>query len=322
FSLEFVDGKSLSNKLEGKPQTPRQAGEMIHVLAQAMAVAHARGIVHHDLKPANILVGHDGTLKITDFGLAKRLEDEAGGQTHSGAILGTPDYMSPEQASGCSREIGPAADIYALGAMLYEMLAGRVPLRGASVLDTLQQVVTKEPVSPTQLDPKVPRDLETICLKCLRKDPAKRYARVDELAEDLRRFLAGEPILARPVSKAERAWRWCQRNPRVAVLSGAVAVMVLVWAGSASGVALKFKEKNVAIASALADAKQGWNEAKTNLHVAQQNEAEAKRNAAVAEENATQAKKQNERAADSLIELCAQLQKRLQGSRKVGDRPD
>ncbi|HVA50441.1 MAG TPA: protein kinase [Pirellulales bacterium] len=328
FSLEFVDGKSLSNQLEGKPQTPRQAAETIRVLAQAMAVAHARGIIHRDLKPANILVGHDGTLKITDFGLAKRLEDE-GGQTRSGAVVGTPHYMSPEQASGRIREVGPAADIYALGAMLYEMLAGRVPLRGASVLDTLQQVVAKEPVAPSQLDPKLPRDLETICLKCLRKDPAKRYARVDDLAEDLRRFLAGEPVLARPVSKAERAWRWCKRNPRVAALSGVVAVLVLVWAASASAVAFKFKEKNVLIANALDDAKQGWSEAETNLHVAQAKQAEAKRNAAVAVENANQAvanlkaaKKQHERAADLLIELGAQLEQRLQDSRTLADRPD
>lgn len=296
FSLEFVDGTSLSQKLAGKPQTSRQAAEMIHVLAQAMAAAHARGIVHRDLKPANILVSREGTLKITDFGLAKRLEDEEGGQTRSGSILGTPDYMSPEQASGRIREVGPAADIYALGAMFYEMLAGRVPLRGASVLDTLQQVVTKEPVAPTQLDPKVPRDLETICLKCLRKDAAKRYPRVDDLAEDLRRFLAGEPILARPVSKVERAWRWCKRNPRVAALSGVVALMVLAWAGSASLVALKFKQKNEQIAAALDDAEQGWNSAEANLHTAQQNEAKAKRNAEIAtlnEEKATQ----NERLA-------------------------
>jgi eukaryotic-like serine/threonine-protein kinase len=329
FSLEFVDGVSLAQQLEGKPQTPRQAAEIIHVLAQAMGVAHARGIVHRDLKPANVLVARDGTLKITDFGLAKRLEHEEGSQTRSGSILGTPDYMSPEQASGHSREIGPAADIYALGAMLYEMLAGRVPLRGASVLDTLQQVVSKEPVAPTQLDPKVPRDLETICLKCLRKDPLKRYPRIDDLAEDLRRFLAGEPILARPVSKAERVWRWCRRNPRLAVLSGALAGLVLVWGASASAVAWKFKEKNILIANALDDAEKGWSTAEKNLRVAQVNEAEAKHNAEVAvkhadqaEANANAAKDQHRKAVDLLVDLGKHLEQRLQGRRSLLEKPE
>jgi serine/threonine protein kinase len=296
FSLEFVEGTSLAQKLAGKPQTPRQAAEMIHVLAGAVAAAHARGIVHRDLKPSNILVSQEGTLKITDFGLAKRLEDEAAGQTHTGSILGTPDYMSPEQASGRIHEIGPASDIYALGAMLYEMLAGRVPLRGASVFDTLQQVVAKEPLAPTQLDPKVPRDLETICLKCLRKDPAKRYPRVDDLAEDLRRFLAGEPILARPVSRPERAWRWCKRNPRVAALSGAMVLMVLAWAASASQVALKFRQKNEQIAVALDDAQRGWSSAEANLQVAQENQREAKHQAEVAKINEEKAKENERRA--------------------------
>ncbi|HWB11705.1 MAG TPA: serine/threonine-protein kinase [Pirellulales bacterium] len=357
FSLEFVDGQSLSSKLEGKPQSPRQAAEIIHVLAKAMAVAHAQGIVHRDLKPANILVAHDGTPKITDFGLAKRLEDEDGAQTRSGSILGTPDYMSPEQASGRIREVGPPADIYALGAMLYEMLAGRVPLRGASVLDTLQQVVSKEPVAPTQFDTKVPRDLETICLKCLRKDPAKRYARVDDLAEDLRRFLAGEPILARPVARGERAWRWCKRNPRVAALSGAVAALIVFWGASASAVAWKFKEKNILIASALDDAKKGWTEAENNLRVAEVNEAEAKHNAedakkgwaeaennlrvaqlneaearhnaqvadehaAQAETNADAAKEQHRKAVDLFVELGKHLEQRLQGRRSLLEKPE
>lgn len=343
FSLEFVEGASLAHKVAGKPQTPRHAAEIIHVLAQAMAAAHARGIVHRDLKPANILVSREGTLKITDFGLAKRLENEDGGQTRSGSILGTPDYMSPEQASGRIREVGPPADIYALGAMLYEMLAGRVPLRGVSVLDTLRQVVSKEPVAPTQLDPKVPRDLETICLKCLRKDPDKRYARVDDLAEDLRRFLAGEPILARPVSTAERAWRWCQRNPRVAVLTGVVALMVLTWAASASLVASKFKQKNEQIAAALDDAEQGWSAAEANLRTSQANErlarlqeteakhqatiateqaAQAEKNATLAVASADAAKEQHRKAADLLIDLGRHLEQRLQGRRSLAEKPE
>lgn len=328
FSLEFIDGESLSNKLEGKPQTPRQAAEIIHVLAQAMAVAHARGIVHRDLKPANILVTKEGTPKITDFGLAKRLEDEEGGQTRSGSILGTPDYMSPEQASGRIREVGPAADIYALGAMLYEMLAGRVPLKGASVLDTLQQVVAKEPVAPTQLEPKVPRDLETICLKCLRKDPAKRYPRIDDLAEDLRRFLAGEPILARPVAAPERLWRWCKRNPRVAVLSGALAILVMIWAGTASAMAWRLKVEKDATAAARDEAEENLrvsnrhkSEAEHSAQIARAHADQAELNASEAAVNAKAAKKQHERAVDLLIELGAQLEKRLQGKRSSIDIP-
>lgn len=336
FSLEYVEGSSLVQKLEGKPQLPRQAAEMIHVLAQAMAAAHARGIVHRDLKPANILVSREGVLKITDFGLAKRLEDDDGGQTRSGSILGTPDYMSPEQASGRIREVGPASDVYALGAMLYEMLAGRVPLRGASVLDTLRQVVSKEPVAPTQLDPKVPRDLETISLKCLHKDAAKRYARVDDLAEDLRRYLAGEPILARPVSRVERAWRWCRRNPRVATLSGVVALMVLAWGASASAVAMKFKQKNEQIATALDVAKANEEKATENERLARLQETEAKHQATIAKERAVQADKnatlavasadaakdQHRKAADLLVDLGKHLEQRLQGRRSLAEKPE
>ena len=191
-----------------------------------MEVAHRRGIIHRDLKPANVLIAADGTLKVTDFGLVKRLEGDSS-QTRSGSILGTPSYMSPEQAKGETHKVGPAADQYALGAILYELFTGRPPFQGTSVLDTLDQVRKKEPVPPSQLQPKMPRDLETICLKCLEKDPARRYADVAALAEDLRRFQAGEPIVARPVSGPERFWRWCLRNQGVAALGAAVAVLLV-----------------------------------------------------------------------------------------------
>jgi hypothetical protein len=180
------------------------------------------------LKPGNILLTADGTPKVADFGLAKRL-DEAG-RTHSGAVMGTPSYMAPEQADGQSKEVGLAADVYALGAILYDCLTGRPPFKAASALDTLLQVVNDEPVPPRRLQPKVPLDLETVCLKCLRKEPASRYASAAELVEDLRRFQAGEPVKARPVGRAERGLKWVRRYPAAATAYG-LATLVLVLGG-------------------------------------------------------------------------------------------
>ena len=234
--LEFVSGGSLAQQLAGMPMPSEQAAELIETLARAMHFAHQKGIIHRDLKPANILLAvsdasqerpaeqrfSEASLngcvpKITDFGLAKRLEGN-GGQTHSGAILGTPNYMAPEQAAGRTREVGPLADVYALGAILYDALTARPPFKGTSLLDTLEQVRTREPVPPSQLQPRVPRDLETICLKCLEKDPARRYASALELADDLGRFRAGEPIHARPASRLERLLKWAKRRPAAAAL--------------------------------------------------------------------------------------------------------
>jgi tetratricopeptide (TPR) repeat protein/tRNA A-37 threonylcarbamoyl transferase component Bud32 len=224
FSLEFVPGGSLARSIGGKPQPPRTAATMVMALCRAMAEAHARGIIHRDLKPANVLLTLDGTPKITDFGLAKQLEGDSR-QTRSGAIMGTPSYMAPEQAWGQTHEIGPLSDQYALGAILYEMLVGRPPFQGANALETLDLVRNQEPVPPTRLQPKVPTDLETICLKCLQKEPAKRFPDAAAMADDLRRFLDGEPIVARAVSTPERLWRWCKRNPRVAGLAAVVVLM-------------------------------------------------------------------------------------------------
>jgi WD40 repeat protein len=237
FSLEFCPGGSLAEQLDGTPWPPDRAAELVRKLAGAVEHAHRHGVVHRDLKPANILLDAEGEPKITDFGLAKRLDLE-GGQTRTGAILGTPSYMAPEQAGGKTREVGPAADIYALGAILYELLTGRPPFRGPTPLDTVLQVVAEEPVPVRQLQPKVPRDLETICHKCLQKEPGKRYASAADLAEDLGRFLEGRPVAARPVGRAERTWRWCRRNKAVAGLLVAVAAALLV--GTAVALALAF----------------------------------------------------------------------------------
>jgi WD40 repeat protein/tRNA A-37 threonylcarbamoyl transferase component Bud32 len=244
-SLEYVDGGTLAQKLSGKPQPPRPAAQMVMILARAVQAAHQAGIVHRDLKPGNILLssqgqadtlseeeGQAGSLpygmpKITDFGLAKQI-GEGSHLSVTGAVLGTPSYMSPEQAEGKTHSIGPPADIYALGAILYEMLTGRPPFQAASPLEVVCQVVGNEPVRPTQLAPRVPRDLETICLKCLRKEPAKRYASSAELADDLHRFLDGEPIHARPTPAWERAYKWVRRHPAWAALIGVTALATVV----------------------------------------------------------------------------------------------
>lgn len=246
--LEYLQAGNLARKIAGKPQPPRVAAELIRTLSRAIDYAHINGILHRDLTPSNVLLSALGVTprtgaagpaavldlaqampKITDFGLAKRLDDDAS-QTRAGVVMGTPSYMAPEQASGNLQDAGPSCDIYSLGAILYELLSGRPPFIAETALLTIEQVLQQEPVPPTRLQPRLPRDLETICLKCLEKEPAKRYASAGALADDLDRFLKGEPIFARRTGAAARVWRWSKRRPALAaliVVSAAATVALL-----------------------------------------------------------------------------------------------
>jgi eukaryotic-like serine/threonine-protein kinase len=225
FELEFLDGGSLDRRLDGTPWPARPAAKLVEALARGVAEAHRLGIVHRDVKPGNVLLAADGTPKITDFGLAKSLSRDSG-LTRMDTIMGSPGYMAPEQAEGRIKEVGPLADVYGLGAVLYELLTGRPPFRGATVLETLEQVKSTELVPPSRLVLGLPRDIETIALKCLQKEQGKRYDSATALAEDLCRFRDGKPIVARPVPPWERAIKWARRRPAIATL--VVAVLLLL----------------------------------------------------------------------------------------------
>jgi serine/threonine-protein kinase len=231
FTMELVEGGRLSQKVAGTPLPARDAALLVATVAAAIHTAHEKGIIHRDLNPSNILLTADGTPKVTDFGLARRLEG-GGGITLTGLPVGTPSYMAPEQARGNKASIGPATDVYALGAILYDLLTGRPPFRADSAAATLHQVVVDDPVSPARLNRRVPRDLETISLKCLQKQPTRRYATALELADDLGRFLRDEPIAARPPTRVERSVRWVRRHPAAAVL----LVVTVLLAAAAAGV--------------------------------------------------------------------------------------
>lgn len=265
FSLEYCPGGSLKSKIDGTPLPPREAARIVEILAGAMHAAHQQQIIHRDLKPANILLNGDwrvagvtekagdsstvasqhaqlaAILKICDFGLAKKLDDVS--QTQSGVVMGSPSYMAPEQARGQTDVIGPLTDVYALGAILYELLTGRPPFRAPSIMETISQVIAQDPVPPRQLQPKTPRDLETICLKCLEKQPGGRYGTCLELAEDLRRWLDHEPIRARPAGWVERLNKWRRRKPAQALLAGLFFVLFLGGVGYLAQQASFYKAK-------------------------------------------------------------------------------
>ncbi len=231
--LEYLAGGGLDSQLDGTPWPANKAARLAEQLALGIAEAHRQGVVHRDLKPSNVLLAADGTPKVSDFGLAKMLDNQSA-LTQSESVMGSPSYMAPEQASGQGKKAGPAVDLYAAGAILYELLTGRPPFRGTTVLETLEQVKTTEPVPPSRLVPGVPRDIETICLKSLQTEPAKRYETAQALSEDLRRFLDSRPILARRTSRVERLGRWCRRNPVIATLVGVAALLLI----STTGVSL------------------------------------------------------------------------------------
>jgi WD40 repeat protein/serine/threonine protein kinase len=261
FSMDCVEGRNLADDARERPRTARQSARLLQTIAKAIHYAHGQGIVHRDLKPSNILIDADDEPRITDFGLAKRLVGMRATASHSisekntdivepvptddlsltltGQVLGSPSYVPPEQAAGKRGPVGPRADIYALGAILYYLLTGRPPFAAETITDTLRQVMDGEPVSPRLLNPSLPKDLETICLKCLEKEPARRYASAQDLADELGCFLRDEPIRARPVSSPERLWRWCRRYPAVAVLSGAVLVLLVALAAGSLLAALR-----------------------------------------------------------------------------------
>jgi hypothetical protein len=302
FSLECCDGGSLADRLDGTPLPPREAARLVEQIARAVEAAHAVGVVHRDLKPANVLLqgptvregagggptvregatpgvapralpdgrALDVAPKITDFGLAKRTE--GGGATQSGAVLGTPSYMAPEQAEG-KKGVGPPADVYALGAILYECLTGRPPFKAATTFDTILQVISDEPVPPGRLNPGVPRDLETACLKCLAKEPSRRYASAEALADDLGRWQRGEPIMARPVGARERAAKWVRRNPAVSALAAAVAAVTLAGLGVTTGLYLHSSRLAEERGAALEEVERAKDAAEQERNAARQAEA-------------------------------------------------
>jgi tRNA A-37 threonylcarbamoyl transferase component Bud32 len=240
FSMKLIEGTSLEAKLPELAKNARAAAELVAAVADGVNHAHQRGILHRDLKPSNILVDSRGEPHITDFGLARKIEGDTG-MTVSGAIIGTPAYMSPEQAMGRNREVTTASDVYGLGGVLFAALTGRAPFAGNSVLDTLEQVRHQIPEMPSHRNQNVSADLEVICLKCLEKDPRRRYQTAGEVAEELRRWLRGEPILAQPTSAPVRLWMWCTRKPALASLSAALAAALADQIASAGKVDREYR---------------------------------------------------------------------------------
>ncbi|MCA9213222.1 MAG: protein kinase, partial [Planctomycetales bacterium] len=276
FSMGFVEGQSLADRIKQGPLSPLEAAATTSKIAEAIAFAHESGIVHRDLKPANVLLNVHDDPKVTDFGLAKQVESDSD-LTKTGAVMGTPSYMSPEQASGNAKDVGPPTDVYSLGAILYHLLTGKPPFQSANPIDTLVQVRQQEPIAPRLLNANVPKDLETICLKCLEKSIARRYSSASDVADELVHVLRGEPIQARPIGYHARAYRWCRRNPAIACL-GLGVLMLLVTTGvsgwliaaretanAASQANLRYEAERRGYGSDMLLARQYYNEGRAQL---------------------------------------------------------
>jgi tetratricopeptide (TPR) repeat protein len=288
--MKYLEGGSLADGLGRFRGDSRATARLLAEVAEAVHYAHQHGVLHRDLKPANILLDAAGRAHVSDFGLAKRLgaelPDDMAGLTQTGDLVGTPSYMAPEQARGDTRAVTVATDVYGLGAILYELLTGQPPFRGDGVLDTLNRIQDQTPVAPRKLSPGVDRDLETICLKALEKEPERRYGNVQALADDLRRFLAGETIQARAVSPLSRAWRWCRRRPAMA---GLLFALVAALVGGLAAVTWQ------------------WRRAEANFRQAEDNYDRAERERERAEDNVRQAEESFRQAHDVVTEFCVRL---------------
>jgi tetratricopeptide (TPR) repeat protein len=319
FSLEFVDGDDLKETLNGEPQHAEDAARLTQQLCRAMQYAHDHHILHRDLKPANVLIGSDGQPKITDFGLAKRVDPDASAATSDGTIMGSPSYMPPEQARGELSSISPRSDLYSLGAILYQMLTGRPPFTSDRPLNTVMQVIQNDPVQPRDLQPGIPVDLETICMKALQKDAAARYQSCQEFADDLQRFLNHEPILARPVSRLERAWRWCRRNPRIAVPSGIAGFFVIATAIVSTWAWNETSAHAAAIAQERDNVREQRDEAQRQRDEADRQRAIANQQQAVAEDNERIAQKQAQLALENIQFIVTDIDTQLSEQPGMGE---
>jgi len=319
FSLEYVEGTDLQKDLDGRPCAPEHAAKMVESVCRAMHYAHENGILHRDLKPANLLLNKEGEAKITDFGLAKEVDAEGSGATNDGTIMGSPSYMPPEQARGELSSVSAKSDQYSLGAVLYQMLTARPPFLSDRPFDTVMQVINNDAVAPRELNAGIPEELETICMKALQKDQDARYDSCAQMADDLRRFINGEPILAKPVSRAERLWRWCKRNPRIAVPSGLAGVFITLTAVIATWAWQETSAQAQTIAAQRDEVTEQRDEANE-----QRDEADRQRGIAIAqqkqaEENEELARRQATLALQNIQYVITEVDTRLKTQTGVSD---
>jgi serine/threonine protein kinase len=327
FSMKLVEEGNLATKVKGWAVTagcPARTGQIATLMlkvAAAVHFAHQRGILHRDLKPANILINSRGEPYVTDFGLAKRINSSSvavhpssASITQTGSILGTPAYMAPEQAEpsaiaekGSRAGVTTAADVYSLGAILYELLAGRPPFHAETTFETVRRLLEEEPDPPRNINPQVPRDLQTICLKCLEKDPGRRYATALALAEDLERFLAGEPIQSRPVGNLERAWRWCRRKPIVSSLATSLVIAVLGGLIVVSRLWRQAEHHRQAAENHWKEAERQWERAETNLAEADRQRQRAENNLQEAQDQRRQAESSFHLAHQAVNDFCMRV---------------